>query len=228
MSRGPGRVERAICGLLESNPAGAFVVNDFAKVCFPGINRIEKKHRVSILRAANKVCNKLWWASESIGGQYGNCVFYNLLNLHSYAVGRVASHESGDWSAERNRCEVLDPSESERMLLGTDIQTRWRSARDESRLVRTDGPYPLAVEMWRARRGVTARGLKPCKPHFIMRFTSPSLSQKKSSEISIRTFSATAWLFRSPPSTTGPLARCAAPLAQPRNISRSFAEPTTE
>ncbi|MBR0760768.1 hypothetical protein [Bradyrhizobium japonicum] len=153
MSRGPGRVERAICGLLESNPAGAFVVNDFAKVCFPGINRIEKKHRVSILRAANKVCNKLWWASESIGGQYGNCVFYNLLNLHSYAVGRVASHESGDWSAERNRCEVLDPSESERMLLGTDIQTRWRSARDESRLVRTDGPYPLAVEMWRARRG---------------------------------------------------------------------------
>lgn len=166
MSRGPGRIERAVRHLLESNPSGAFTLNDFVGSCYPGINRIEKKHRVSILRALNKVCDDLWWASEFINGRYGERVYYNLLNLHSYAVGRTVAHKPGDPSPSSDRNTTLSAIEAERMLLAQHLGSQWRSPRDESRLVRTDGPYPLAVEMWRARRAGNSERSEALKTAF--------------------------------------------------------------
>ena len=57
MSKGPGRVSRAIEAILEAEPDNAFSVEDLCDRVYPGINRVEKKHRVSVLRAANLVAS---------------------------------------------------------------------------------------------------------------------------------------------------------------------------
>ncbi len=56
MSRGPGRVERAIAAAFaEADPDVAFTTDDFCAVAFPEDGGIEKKHRVSVLRAARRL-----------------------------------------------------------------------------------------------------------------------------------------------------------------------------
>jgi len=50
MSRGHGRVERAIRALLDEHPTHTLETDDFAEHCYPGVT-IEKKHRVAVLRA---------------------------------------------------------------------------------------------------------------------------------------------------------------------------------
>jgi hypothetical protein len=52
MSKGPGRVSRAIEAALEAEPDNAFTVEDLCDRVYRGINRVEKKHRVAVLRAA--------------------------------------------------------------------------------------------------------------------------------------------------------------------------------
>ena len=51
MSRGPGRVQRRIKALMQSEPTGAWTVEDLCDRVFDGVNRVEKKHRVSLIRA---------------------------------------------------------------------------------------------------------------------------------------------------------------------------------
>ena len=55
MSRGPGRIERAIRALLDAHPDEAFTTDDLAAHCYPDADVIEHKHRVAVVRAANKV-----------------------------------------------------------------------------------------------------------------------------------------------------------------------------
>ena len=59
MSRGPGRIERAIEAAFTAEPSRAFPVETLALVAFPGVNRLEKKHRIAVLRAAHKVAERL-------------------------------------------------------------------------------------------------------------------------------------------------------------------------
>lgn len=88
MSRGPGRVERAIEMAFEASPDAAFSVADLGPVAYPGLNRVEKRHRVAIIRAADRVAARHWWAkliSERPGGEI---IYCNTLNVRSYALGR--------------------------------------------------------------------------------------------------------------------------------------------
>jgi hypothetical protein len=69
MSRGPGRIERAIRALFDEHPDEAFTVDDLCLACYPGLRRasqpwvpgeppprwIERKHRVAVWRAAHNV-----------------------------------------------------------------------------------------------------------------------------------------------------------------------------
>jgi hypothetical protein len=55
MSRGPGRIERAIRALFDAHPDRHISTDDLVAHCYPGINHIERKHRVAVLRAAHKV-----------------------------------------------------------------------------------------------------------------------------------------------------------------------------
>lgn len=53
MSRGPGRIERAIVEAFKTGDT--WTVEDLCRAAYPGINRIERKHRIAVRRAAHKV-----------------------------------------------------------------------------------------------------------------------------------------------------------------------------
>lgn len=55
MSRGPGRIERAIRALFDAHPDDAFTTADLCRACYPDARRIEHKHVVAVTRAAKKV-----------------------------------------------------------------------------------------------------------------------------------------------------------------------------
>jgi hypothetical protein len=61
MSRGPGWVERRIAEIFAESPAGCFSVLTLCRMVWPGANRIEHKHRVSVIRAATRVSEKSKW-----------------------------------------------------------------------------------------------------------------------------------------------------------------------
>ncbi len=95
MSRGPGKIERAIEAVFNEAPEWAYSVDDLIDRVYPGLNRIEKKHRVSVLRAAHKVLTRMtdwsWFQSESVGGTR---VFFNLYDPTSYGAARVKTDGS--------------------------------------------------------------------------------------------------------------------------------------
>lgn len=80
MSRGPGRIERAIGEAFTASPEQVFTVEHLCLICYPGINRPEKRHRVAVIRAAENVCRRQhWdWARRS------TLVFFNTVNIRSY------------------------------------------------------------------------------------------------------------------------------------------------
>ena len=94
MSKGPGRIERAIAAILDGEPNNAFTTEDLCERVYPGVNRVEKKHRVAVLRAANKLVkrrdNTGCWRSESLGGTR---VYFNVDNVMSYAMARLKTVE---------------------------------------------------------------------------------------------------------------------------------------
>jgi hypothetical protein len=56
MSRGPGKIERAIGQAFKAEPERTFGTDDLIAIAFPHIDQVEKKHRVSVLRAARGAC----------------------------------------------------------------------------------------------------------------------------------------------------------------------------
>lgn len=89
MSRGPGRVERAIEAAFRENPATTFSAAELCLIAYPGINRPEKRHRVSVIRAADKVASRLHWRYRHAERPGGENVYFNLLNVRSYAFGKL-------------------------------------------------------------------------------------------------------------------------------------------
>src|SRR4051812_10913423 len=92
MSQGAGRVERAIIAAVQAEPDNAFTVADLCDRVYPGINRIEKKHRVAVQRAMKSVTSRshgelaLW--TEGFWG-YGKLVLFGRYNVISYAMARL-------------------------------------------------------------------------------------------------------------------------------------------
>jgi hypothetical protein len=99
MSRGPGRVERAIEAAFQQRPDDVWTVEELTHEIYPetaeptwyldhskGVqwrDGVEKKHRVSIIRAAKKVCGRTSWAVRSRTG--GN-VYFNRRSVWSSAL----------------------------------------------------------------------------------------------------------------------------------------------
>ena len=94
MSRGPGKIERAIRQLMADQPTGAWTVEDLCERVYTGINWVEKKHRVSVLRALKRAVHDdvdwILWTSDTIGGAV---VLVNMSNVESYGLARLKS----DW-----------------------------------------------------------------------------------------------------------------------------------
>ena len=90
MSRGPGKIQTAIKSLMRGRPDYAWTTEDLVEIVYAGANRVEKKHRVSILRALRAVTkgDPDWflWRSECRGG---SIVLMNYASVRSYGLARL-------------------------------------------------------------------------------------------------------------------------------------------
>lgn len=111
MSRGPGAIERAIETTFKQNPSGTFTVEELARIAYPGLDRVEKKHRVAVSRAANRAaarCQWRCWRSDRPGRHF---VYLNPFDLRSYVVGRLHCDEvEGTRAVEEIERRLDDPS----------------------------------------------------------------------------------------------------------------------
>src|SRR3954468_3303696 len=89
MSRGPGRIERAIEDAFKANPNCAFTGEELVLLVFRGVNRVEKKHRLSVFRAANTVAKRLLWRTMKGGDTGDGRTFYNPVDVRSYVQAHL-------------------------------------------------------------------------------------------------------------------------------------------
>jgi hypothetical protein len=77
MSKGPGQVEQIIEAVFKAEPDNAFTIEDLCDRVYPG-EPIEKKHRVSVLRAAKKVAKRRGEIDTMTGeGLGGTSIFFD-------------------------------------------------------------------------------------------------------------------------------------------------------
>ena len=104
MSKGPGRIERAIAAVLDGEADNAFTTEDLCERVYSGINRVEKKHRVAVLRAANKLVkrrdNTGCMPGENLGGTR---VYFNIDNVMSYAMARLKADNFNHYRSNDDR-----------------------------------------------------------------------------------------------------------------------------
>jgi hypothetical protein len=103
VSKGPGRVERAIADVFEAEPDNAFTVEDLCDRVYPG-EPVEKKHRVAVLRAAKNIAKR----NTEIGARAGEClgasiVFYNKYHVLSYAMARLKTDRFNRYRSNDSR-----------------------------------------------------------------------------------------------------------------------------
>lgn len=109
MSKGPGRIERAIVAILDAEPDNAFTTDDLVDRVYRGVNRIEKKHRVAASRAARNVMKR----RDTIGrlqsdGLGGMSVYFNRDNVLSYAMAWLKADHFSHYRSNDDRW--FDPS----------------------------------------------------------------------------------------------------------------------
>ncbi len=112
MSRGPGKIERAIRALFDAHPDEAFVTDELVEHCYPDvIGKIERKHQVAVLRAARQViADDRDWDAWRINGMGRGWVFVNRDSARSIAFAssiavqgsfyrspKRARRTGGDW-----------------------------------------------------------------------------------------------------------------------------------
>jgi hypothetical protein len=101
MSRGPGRVERAIEAVFDTERDNAFTLEDLGERVYPGVDRIEKKHRAVIARAARNLGRRRpeihCLEGEGLGGAL---VFFRHDEVVSYAMARL---KAAPWNRYRSK-----------------------------------------------------------------------------------------------------------------------------
>src|SRR5258706_13508600 len=91
MRRGPGRVEQIIEAVFETEPDNAFTIEDLCDRVYPG-EPIEKKHRVSVLRAAKQVAKRRSEIDTMTGERLGGTLIcIDQYCVLSYAMARLKS-----------------------------------------------------------------------------------------------------------------------------------------
>lgn len=112
MSKGPGRVERAIGEAFTSNPDGYFSVTDLATLVYPD-RPCDRAQRVAIIRAADKVAPRIHWVWFRSDNRGGEIIYANGLSLRSYALGSIRAWLGGKggyrWSYDDNRKLIRSP-----------------------------------------------------------------------------------------------------------------------
>jgi hypothetical protein len=100
MSRGHGKVQRAILAVFAADPGNAFLLSELCERVYPGLNRIEKKHRNAVARAAKAIPTIDHMKCETLGGEL---VFYDPINVLSYAMARLKSDQFNHYRSNDTR-----------------------------------------------------------------------------------------------------------------------------
>jgi hypothetical protein len=118
-----------------------FTVEELAALAYPGVNCVEKKHRVAVRRAADKVAAREWWTKSPSDRPGQPIVYFNLLNHRGYAIGRV-----------RGSCHYHEASHAEigaaldGLIADCIAAENWRTAMQDG------GAFWLEVEINIAKR----------------------------------------------------------------------------
>jgi hypothetical protein len=111
---------------------------------YRGVNRIEKKHRVAVLRAADNVAKRLghWekWQCKRFGRRTLSgvgAVFVNVIDLHSYAIGRLRA----------DSCHAHETI--------TEPEARLEPDGKDFKFIERGGAWWIHVERTRAKRGIS-------------------------------------------------------------------------
>ena len=144
MTIGPGRVERAIARTIYDAPSLTFSVEELVAIAYPGINRVEKKHRVVVRRAAKKVGDRARWAWTRPARPGHPIIYYNLLDHRSYGIAQIRGsyRQLGATHAEVSAV-IDDPTPINAVI------EQWKAA------IRPGGRFWLEVEYNRAGRAHT-------------------------------------------------------------------------
>ena len=126
MSRGPGKIERAIEAAFADTPDDIFMVEDLVALAYPGVNRIEKKHRVAVLRAAAKVCGRTDWRQIYSSRPGGGSVFVNMRSLRSYGLGEVRVHADASGPQGHTTHDL-------RLMVDGLLESQWHSVSERVR-----------------------------------------------------------------------------------------------
>lgn len=112
MSKGPGRIQRAIADAFDRDPDNALTIEDICTHAYPGINRVEKKHRVAVIRAVRTLalgdhCFSLRM-TRKVGAPLILCRTYSVLS-------RAMANMKGDrlWAYQSKRGNRYQPPATE-------------------------------------------------------------------------------------------------------------------
>jgi len=88
MSRGYGAIQRAIVATFEAEPDNGLLLSELCERVYCSTNRIEKKHRVAVARAAYRIP---WLAHMKRGTLGCEVIFYNPASVLAYGMARLKS-----------------------------------------------------------------------------------------------------------------------------------------
>src|SRR5262249_8004802 len=118
MSKGPGRIQRAIMAAFEAEPDNAFTTVELCERAYPAARVWEKKHRIAVMRAAKKIPKLDHEQSDTLGGQL---VFYDPFNVMSYAMARLKADTFNNYRNEDLRIRWPERTEADlRKILADD------------------------------------------------------------------------------------------------------------
>lgn len=119
-----------------------FSVAELGPIVYPGLTRVERRHRVAILRAADKIAAQLWWARLTSARTGGQIVYCNTLNVRSYAIGRLRADPL---------INTMSIAQIEALIEEPAPDDPWRG-RSKWDLVRPGGAWWRHVEIAKARK----------------------------------------------------------------------------
>ena len=84
-------------------------VTEISLSVYRGQNSIQKRHRVAVIRAGDKVCQRLrGWTSARRQATSGELIFYNTLNVRSYTLGRVRADTAANNVSDDELRAIID------------------------------------------------------------------------------------------------------------------------
>ena len=147
MSKRSGRIQRAITAIFDSAPDNAFTIGDLCEKVY-GVSHVERKHRVSVLRAAKHVAERRDTLRSFRFLQGRTWVYFNICSPMSYAMAWLKSDYIFHYRRKKRGLTRSGCSENElrSMLLGKHKDKR----HDYRDWIKPGGAAWIAVQSWKA------------------------------------------------------------------------------